>query len=67
MTTLQEPQCMNCVHLSDNEDAFTCKAFPAGIPWKIISGEHDHRLPYPGDKGIRYTPKAAKTAAASSR
>lgn len=24
-----------------------CKAFPRGIPKKILSGEFDHRKPYP--------------------
>ena len=70
MTTLPAPQCLTCIHLhAENEDAMTCKAFPGGIPWKIISGEHDHRRPFPGDNGIRYTPEqpAAKTAGASSR
>jgi hypothetical protein len=34
-----------------------CKAFPKGIPEKILRMEHDHRKPYPGDGGIRFTPK----------
>ena len=33
---------------------WTCPAFPAGILGAILCNEHDHRLPYPGDHGIRF-------------
>ena len=33
-----------------------CKAFPKGIPEKIITGEHDHTNPFPGDNEIRFEP-----------
>lgn len=45
--------CVMCVH--KKTDA-TCIAFPAGIPAEILTGEHDHRAPYPGDNGIQYEP-----------
>jgi hypothetical protein len=47
-------QCTFCAHRSS--DATTCKAFPRGIPAKILMNEHDHALPFKGDNGIRYTP-----------
>ena len=33
-----------------------CKAFPDGIPEKILTGEHDHTKPFKGDNGIRFEP-----------
>jgi len=55
MTSRVIPMCITCVHLHDNDDtSMTCDAFPAGIPLPIIDSEADHRLPYPGDRGIMY-------------
>lgn len=46
--------CLSCKHLDrDNDEAFTCRAFPAGIPTPIVEG-YDHRKPFPGDGGIRF-------------
>jgi hypothetical protein len=57
MTMPMPVQCASCIHFHrDNFQDNTCNAFPAGIPPQIFKGEHDHRLPYAGDKGIRYQP-----------
>lgn len=49
--------CLACKHFhrdSDTIDRHTCDAFPDGIPWPIWNGEHKHRTPYEGDRGIQY-------------
>ena len=48
-------QCFECVNFWYGVPA-KCKAFPKGIPDKILFGEHDHRNPYPGDNGITFEP-----------
>lgn len=52
------PVCLLCAHL--DHEAFVrgarrCRAF-ADIPLPIWRGEHSHRGPYPGDKGVRFKP-----------
>ncbi|MBX6365191.1 MAG: hypothetical protein IRZ00_15080 [Gemmatimonadetes bacterium] len=51
-------QCIMCRHFAEGEPegtpAFFCSAFPAGIPQEILSGEFDHRQPFPGDRGVRF-------------
>ncbi|MFF7358949.1 hypothetical protein ACFZA1_41070 [Streptomyces filipinensis] len=37
-----------------------CDAFPEGIPRSIYQGGFDHRLPYPGDHGVRFELHAGK-------
>lgn len=34
----------------------SCTAYPGGIPAVILSGEHDHKTPFPGDNGLLYDP-----------
>lgn len=46
-------QCVECKH---HGEELTCTAFPDGIPAIILTGEHDHTKPYPGDNGIRFEP-----------
>ncbi len=48
------PQCGNCKNVKI-EDGI-CRAFPTGIPPRIIKGEVDHRQPYPGDHNIQFEP-----------
>lgn len=50
------PQCFDCKRL-DPGKAFTCAAFPEGIPREIRFAEHDHTKPFPGDRGILFEPK----------
>lgn len=45
-------QCLACNNLHD--DMTTCKAFPKGIPVKILTGHWDHTRPFRGDNGIRF-------------
>jgi hypothetical protein len=46
-------QCTLCKH-RDLGYGGGCAAFPDGIPLAIIQDEFDHRLPHPGDNGIRF-------------
>ena len=49
---LMVSQCTFCAHRSP--DATQCKAFPSGIPVKLLYNEHDHTTPYEGDNGVHY-------------
>ncbi len=53
------PICNSCINSKMDG---SCFAFPKGIPEKILTGEHDHTKPFPGDNGIRFEPiKVQKT------
>jgi len=54
------PQCIGCAYFTkdDGKEGLRCNAFLEGIPDEIIWGEHDHRLPFKGDNGIRFKPIA---------
>lgn len=49
--TVFDSQCDVCAHRRAGK---TCDAFPDGIPEEVFSNERDHRMPYPGDGGIRF-------------
>ena len=49
----QSGQCVGC---NRYEGGLACSAFPEGIPEEIISGEFDHREPFPGDDGLQWIP-----------
>ena len=46
-------QCISCKHYLM---AVECRAFPAGIPIEIFTGEYDHTKPFAGDGGIMFEP-----------
>lgn len=56
------PSCADCALYRSNEGGLvddsraTCAAFPGGIPDEILFEGFDHRKPFPGDGGIRFTP-----------
>ena len=49
--TFYSPMCNRCAHYLGFA---RCTAFPERIPDAILDGEHDHREPYPGDRGVRF-------------
>jgi hypothetical protein len=51
------PQCLSCknyIEKKDKKDPFRCKAFELEIPNIILTNEHDHKEPFPGDNGIQF-------------
>lgn len=77
MTLIEKPwsTCDSCAHLKTTpnpdhtgESPYTmeimfCPAFPDGVPEDIYPGGFDHRLPYPGDNGIRFELKSGREEA----
>jgi hypothetical protein len=55
VTSRPLPQCSACLHLAVDPEQ-TCAAFPDGIPDEIWWNRADHREPFEGDGGIRWTP-----------
>jgi hypothetical protein len=51
------PQCFRCKHFIETPH-LACAAYPSGIPDAILTDEHDHIRPYPGDHGIRFEPRS---------
>jgi hypothetical protein len=54
-------QCLECQHLDRTAPGGVlgekrCAAYPFGMPLRIAMGRHDHREPYPDDRGIRFEP-----------
>jgi hypothetical protein len=68
MIPVLSPVCSLCRHLRLREGR-TCAAFlePDSIPLPIWLGEHDHQVPYPGDRGIRFEPVDAQFARSKVR
>lgn len=46
-------QCAQCRFYSEG---IKCRAFPEGIPKAILSGRHNHKKPYPNDRGFQFDP-----------
>ena len=65
MTSVMAPMCLACRHYRraiSSADPVVCAAFPDGIPNDIFWEYADHRLPYAGDRGIRFEAKDADGA-----
>lgn len=52
--------CGVCRHMAPV--AWTCTAFPDGIPNALDMAGADHRAPLPGDHGVRFQPVDAAAA-----
>lgn len=58
MMTTAQPLCWRCKHNTTKLDVpgagNTCKAYPAGIPARIMTSRDIHTAPLPGDQGIQF-------------
>lgn len=58
------PMCIGCERFNRSEDElFSCEAFPDGIPKEIRDNLFDHRLNFPGDGGLTFSPMNAEATA----
>ncbi len=49
------PLCLRCARFhEDNDEGFTCSAFPKGIPDEIVLRGFNHSNPFPGDNGMLF-------------
>jgi len=56
--TFTIPICIACEYY---KEGVVCDAFPEGIPAEVYMRAHDHRLSYPGDRGITFQLKEGMT------
>lgn len=48
------PMCASCARLNRASRTLSCEAYPDGIPDGIVENKVDHRVPQPGDRGLRF-------------
>jgi len=54
MTSIDAPNCIDCIHFHDLIEKPKCEAFPEGIPDDIWLDGMSHTKPYLGDNGILF-------------
>lgn len=50
---IKASQCFECKHFNEDK-AFTCKAFPEGIPDVLLYSKISHKKPFKDDNGIQF-------------